>query len=135
MSTYIITDVNHKERLDKWLWMARFFKTRTLATDFIQSHTIMVNGSSAKPSKELKMGDKIVFQKNQLPYALEVLAFCSSRGNPSLASLMYAEDEIIFKQRINLIDSKKQMQEPARILKGRPTKKDRRQLNEWLEEF
>jgi ribosome-associated heat shock protein Hsp15 len=130
MSVKLILE-NHSERLDKWLWMARFFKTRSLATDFVNSTAVWVNQQKAKPSKDIKINDVIYFEKQGLPFQVTVLAFSNTRGNASIAQVMYAEDETIAHKRQEKQALNKLMREPARDIKGRPSKKDRRQIDSF----
>ena len=116
-------------RLDKWLWATRFFKTRSLASKQIELGRVSVNGVKAKTSKYIQIGDVIDLTLNTLPYHLTVLALNEQRRPAPEARLLYQEDEHIAKQR----ETQKLMDQACRITAvypdGRPTKRDRRQLD------
>lgn len=116
-------------RLDKWLWAARFFKTRALAQKHIELGRILVNGSKVKNSKNICAGDKIHLTLNSLPYLLTVTALNHQRRPAPEARLLYKEDEQVAKAR----EEQKLLDQASRITaaypEGRPTKRDRRQLD------
>ncbi len=78
-------------RIDKWLWAARFYKTRGLAQEAIEAGHVRLNGERAKPAKTLKVGDQILLKLNQLEYHLTVLALSERRGSATLAQQLYQE--------------------------------------------
>jgi len=80
-------------RLDKWLWAARFFKTRTLAVEAINGGRVSVNADSAKPSKELKVGDELAIRRPPFEYKVVVKGFNERRGPPAEAAMMFEETE------------------------------------------
>jgi len=125
MSVHIILEAQHKERLDKWLWMARFFKTRRLATEFVDRSQVLINQQKAKPAKEVKLQDVITFTKDHFYYVLTVTAFSSSRGCASIAALLYAENSQTHALRLDQAAKQKLMHEPAREIKGKPSRRDR----------
>ena len=86
-------------RLDKWLWAARFFKTRRLATDEVNKGRVKVNGIEAKPSKNLNIGDMVTIRKSQVIYEVEVCLFIEQRGPASVATTMYQETQESMQQR------------------------------------
>ena len=116
-------------RLDKWLWAARFFKTRSLASKHIELGRVAVNGAKAKTSKYIVVGDVIDLTLNSLPYKLNVLALNHQRRPAPEARLLYCEDEQTAEQR----EAQKALDQASRITAaypdGRPTKRDRRQLD------
>ena len=116
-------------RLDKWLWAARFFKTRSLASRQIDLGRVSVNGVKVKTSKYIVVGDVIDLTLNSLPYKLTVLALNHQRRPASEARLLYAEDT----QTIAKREAQKALDQASRITAaypdGRPTKRDRRQLD------
>ncbi len=116
-------------RLDKWLWTARFFKTRSLAQKQIELNRVSVNGAKAKTSKYIAVGDVIDLTLNSLPYKLTVLALNEQRRPAPEARLLYQEDEATAQNR----EAQKLLDQASRITAvypdGRPTKRDRRQLD------
>lgn len=119
-------------RLDKWLWVARFFKTRSLAADEIAKHRVQVNGQVAKASRELKPGDEIVLRQGPLARTVRVLGLSVLRGPASVAQQLYEETAASTAAREALAQQRRTAPEPAlSIAQGRPTKRDRRQLADW----
>lgn len=120
---------NSTMRLDKWLWAARFFKTRGLAQKHIELGRVQVNGTKVKNSKYIIVGDEINLTLNSLPYKLKVLALNHQRRPASEAKLLYQEDEKVSQQR----EEQKLLDKASKITAaypdGRPTKRDRRQLD------
>ena len=116
-------------RLDKWLWAARFFKTRSLASKQIELGRVSVNGAKAKTSKYISVGDVVDLTLNSLPYRLTVRQLNHQRRPTPEARLLYCEDEAVAKQR----EQQKLLDQASRITAaypdGRPTKRDRRQLD------
>jgi ribosome-associated heat shock protein Hsp15 len=120
-------------RLDKWLWAARFFKTRALAVDAIGKHRVEVNGQPAKAARELRVGDRLTLRDPGLPAReIEVLGLSDIRGPAPLAQTLYAETAASLQQREAAREQRRQGVEPAlAIEQGRPTKRDRRHLADW----
>ncbi|KLT72441.1 tRNA synthetase RNA-binding protein [Neisseria arctica] len=116
-------------RLDKWLWAARFFKTRALAQKHIELGRIQVNGAKIKNSKSINVGDTIDLTLNSLPYKIKVLALNHQRRPASEARLLYEEDEntALKREQQKLLDQASRIS--ATYPEGRPTKRDRRQLD------
>ena len=117
-------------RVDKWLWAARFFKTRTLAVAAIAAGHVTVNGERAKPAKELKPGDQVVVRRPPFEHTVVVKALSERRGSASEAALLYDETPESRARRTVLAAEMKAM--PAPRFKGRPTKKTRRDYEKWL---
>ncbi len=115
-------------RLDKWLWAARFYKTRALAQGALAGGKVELNGERAKPAKEIKTGDRLALRVGELQWDIEVRALSERRGPAAQAKLLYAETEESVARREAAIAERKLRTEPARELHGRPTKKDRRDL-------
>ncbi|TXH46096.1 MAG: RNA-binding S4 domain-containing protein [Burkholderiaceae bacterium] len=121
-----------KIRLDKWLWAARFFKTRSLAGDEIDKGRVQVNGQVAKASREVKAGDVLRIRKEQDVFEVEVLGISSVRGPAPQAQLLYQETEQGRLAREAAKERRRLAHEPANAIEhGRPTKKDRRQIADW----
>jgi ribosome-associated heat shock protein Hsp15 len=120
-------------RLDKWLWAARFYKTRALAVDDIDKGRLSVNGQVAKPSRELKAGDQVdLRQVGGLVRTVIVQALSTVRGPAPVAQQLYEETPESIQRRQTFTEQRKLAMEPAQAIEqGRPTKRDRRQLADW----
>lgn len=119
-------------RLDKWLWAARLFKTRSLAADEAGLGRITVNALPAKPGRDLRVGDRIALRRGGLPMEIEVLALSSRRGPAAEAQALYRETDDSRATRERLAESRRLAPDPAASqAQGRPTKRDRRTLAEW----
>jgi ribosome-associated heat shock protein Hsp15 len=119
-------------RLDKWLWAARFFKTRSLAADEIARHRVQVNGQVAKAARELKPGDEVQLRQGSSIRTVTVCAVSQIRGPATVAQKLYQEtaDSVAAREAQTL--QRRVAPEPAlSIEQGRPTKRDRRQLAHW----
>ena len=111
-------------RLDKWLWAARFFKTRSLAQQAISAGKVKLNDSRVKPAHEVRVGDAIVVRE----WDVHVKALSDRRGPAEVAKKLYEETAQGRVERERREDLRRWGTEPARALKGRPTKRDRRLL-------
>lgn len=120
-------------RIDKWLWAARFFKTRSLAAKAVDGGKVRLNGAGAKPSRELKPGDELAIRIGELEWVVEVKALSRQRGPAPQAALLYAEREDSRERRLAAVALRKVQPHPAAGVKGRPTKKDRRQLRRFTD--
>lgn len=119
-------------RVDKWLWAARFFKTRALAVQDITRNRVSVNGQVVKASRELKVGDLVSFVQAQLPRTVKVLGLSKLRGPAPQAQALFEETSESLLNRQKAAEQRRLAAEPARsIEQGRPTKRDRRQLADW----
>ncbi|TAK97577.1 MAG: RNA-binding S4 domain-containing protein [Aquabacterium sp.] len=119
-------------RLDKWLWAARFYKTRGLAADDIDKGRIQVNEQVAKASRELKAGDRVDIRNGALTRTVIVLALSTVRGPAPQAQQLYEETPESIQRKTAFQAQRKLACEPAdAIEQGRPTKRDRRQLADW----
>jgi ribosome-associated heat shock protein Hsp15 len=127
-------DDSDRLRLDKWLWAARFFKTRSLATDAIAGGKVEVNGERAKPAKALKEGDEIRLRLGPYEHILIVRELSGRRGPASVAQTLYEETPASRDERARLAAQLK-MAHAAFVYeeKGRPTKKDRRDLSNFID--
>lgn len=118
-------------RLDKFLWCVRFFKTRSIAADEIKKNRVRVNGELAKSSREVDPADTITVRKNQIDYSFEILQLPQSRIGAKLVSL-YITDRTP-KEELEKLELKKLSRDYYRAKgEGRPTKKDRRDLDEFI---
>ncbi len=116
-------------RLDKWLWAARFFKTRALAQKHIELGRVQVNGAKVKNSKNISAGDVLDLTLNSLPYKIKVLALNHQRRPAPEARMLYEEDQETARRR----EEQKLLNQASRVSAaypdGRPTKRDRRQID------
>ena len=124
---------NARIRLDKWLWAARFFKTRALASEDIGHGRIAVNGVVAKASREVRLGELIELrQSGQTLREVWVRGLSAQRGPAPVAQLLYEETPASIARREAAVQARRQGVEPAQSLEqGRPTKRDRRQIADW----
>ena len=114
-------------RIDKWLWAARFYKTRSLASDEIEKGRVLVNGSAVKPARELKAGDIVQLRSSAIVRTLTVLAISDQRGSAPVAALLFKETEESLQLRLQAAEQRRLAPEPAlTLMQGRPTKRDRR---------
>ena len=121
-----------KFRLDKWLWAARFFKTRALAAEDIAKGRVAVNEQVAKASRELREGDVVELRQAGTQRTLVVRGLSRLRGPASTAQALYQETEASIELRAKQAAERKLHPEPALAIdQGRPTKRDRRQLADW----
>lgn len=119
-------------RVDKFLWSVRYFKTRSIATDACKQGKVRVNDNIVKPSREVYPSDKVTIRKDQINYEIEILDLPPSRVGAKLVSL-YIKD-VTPKEALEKLDLLKYSQDFYRKKgTGRPTKKDRRDIDEWVE--
>src|SRR5688572_22924791 len=118
-------------RLDKWLWAARFYKTRTLAADAIDAGRVEVNGERAKRSRAVTAGDKLRIRKPPFEQVIEVLGESEQRGPASVAQTLYVESEESRKAREVMAAKLKAIGPPVFREKGKPGKKERRAIDRW----
>ena len=122
------SDETTRVRLDKWLWAARFFKTRALAVDAIDGGKVEVNGERAKRAKQLQAGDSVRIRIGPYHHLITVLALSERRGPASVAATLYEENAEGRKAREALQLQMKAAQSASGYTPGRPTKKDRRDI-------
>jgi ribosome-associated heat shock protein Hsp15 len=126
------TDKTDRVRLDKWLWAARFFKTRALAAEDIGHGRVAVNGQVAKASREVHVGDRLQWRHAGLEREVVVLGLSLYRGPAAVAQTLYEETPESVARRAQAEQARREGTEPAHSLEqGRPTKRDRRQLVDW----
>ena len=116
-----------KLRIDKWLWAARFFKTRALAADAVECGKVLINDMRVKPAKAVMVGDMLTINIGQKQYVVEVLALSNRRGPASEAQKLYRETDAS-RQRREAIAAELRAQPQPFFFKGRPTKRDRREI-------
>jgi len=115
-------------RLDKWLWAARFFKTRSLAADAVGGGKVKLNDAPVKPARELKIGDRLDIGNGDTRWQVMILALSEKRGPASEARQLYEETPDSLAEREAARMRQKFSIEPAADIHGRPTKRDRRRL-------
>ena len=119
-------------RLDKWLWAARFFKTRSLAGDEIGKGRVEVNGQVAKASREVRIGDRVRLRQGSVAREVMVCGVSALRGPATVAQGLYEETAASIAARAAAAESRRLAPEPAADLdRGRPSKRDRRRLADW----
>ena len=115
-------------RIDKWLWAARFFKTRALASKACDLGRIHSNGVEAKPAREVRVGDMLQVKNEAGTFAIEVLTLSEMRGPAPVAQSLYRETEASKAERMRVVEERKAMQEYAPLPERRPSKRDRRRI-------
>ena len=120
-----------KLRIDKWLWAARFYKTRSLACEEIDKGRVEINGQEVKPAREVKVGDTVALRREGLTRTVVVRGVSATRGPAPVAQQLYEETVESLKARDVAADQRKYAKEPALSIEhGRPTKRGRRELDE-----
>ena len=119
-------------RLDKWLWAARFFKTRTLAVEAIGAGHVSVNEERAKAAKALRIGDVVAIRKPPFEHVVAVKGLSDQRGSATVAAALFEETAESRARRATLAAEMKSVNAHAPRFKGRPTKKTRRDYEKWL---
>jgi len=114
--------------MDKWLWAARFFKTRTLAARACELGRIESNGQQAKPSREVRAGDLLQVKNDSCEFQVEVLVLSEMRGPAAVAQTLYRETEASRELRLKLAEDRKAMPHFEASREGKPSKRDRRKL-------
>ena len=120
-------------RIDKWLWAARFFKTRSLATDAVDTGKVKLDGERVKPARAVKLDDKLTIDNGADNWEVRVLGISDVRGGAPVARLLYEETSTSVAKRENEQEARKLYREPGSTIKGRPTKRDRRALSKASE--
>jgi ribosome-associated heat shock protein Hsp15 len=115
-------------RIDKWLWAARFFKTRALASKACDMGRIRSNGNEAKPARDVRLGDKLHVKNEGGEFEIEVLALSQMRGPAAVAHGLYQETDASKEARRRAAEERKAMQEFAPLPERRPSKRDRRRI-------
>ena len=118
-------------RIDKWLWATRFYKTRSLAQQAVEGGKIKLNGERVKPAKDLRSGDRLDLNIAAQDWTIIVLALSDRRGSAPVAQTLYAETAESVARRAQQSALRKLAVEPSGERHGRPTKRERRQLEHW----
>lgn len=121
-----------KYRIDKWLFAARFFKTRSLAADAVERGRVTLNEQRVKPAKVVAVGDTLIIRIGHVQYVIKVLALSNTRGSATQAQLLYNETDESRQQREILAARMKAQPQPVFSSKGRPTKRDRREIERLM---
>src|SRR3954463_4395112 len=118
-------------RIDKWLWSARFYKTRSLATEEIDKGRVHVNGAEVKPARELKVGDTVAMRREGSTRTVVVKGLSNMRGPAPVAQQLYEETAESVQERARAAEQRHYAPEPANTIEhGRPTKRERRDLDQ-----
>jgi len=127
-----MTGESKRIRLDKWLWAARFFKTRSLATQAIQGNKVQVNNSRAKPSRIVTIGDVLHISKNDISFTITVLGLSEYRRPAPEAQLLYEESMESVLQREQDRESRKMLRLSRTGPEKKPNKRDRRKIRDFI---
>ena len=120
-------------RIDKWLWAARFFKTRGLAQLAVAGGRVKLNGERIKPAHAVKPGDAVAVRVEEFEWLVTVRGLAERRGPAAQAKNLYEESAVGLAERQRLMDLRRWGTEPASRLKGRPTKRDRRLMEKFAD--
>jgi ribosome-associated heat shock protein Hsp15 len=118
-------------RMDKWLWAARFFKTRSLAARSCEMGRIQSNGQAAKAAREVRVGDMLQVKNDSGDFQVEVLALSEMRGPAAVAQTLYRETEASRELRLKAAEERKAMPHSEALREGRPSKRDRRLIHQF----
>lgn len=129
LSPFLI--VSDSVRIDKWLWAARFFKTRSLATDAVDSGKVRVNGERVKPARNVRIGDTLAIDNGSTEWEVVVKDLADKRGSAAIAQTLYDETAHSIAERQKKAEQRRFFREPSAELKGRPTKRDRRLIDKF----
>ena len=121
-----LTGDSARIRIDKWLWAARFFKTRSLASKACELGRITANGQPAKASREIQAGDMLTVKNDGGDFHIEVMALSEMRGPAAVAQTLYRETEASRESRLKLAEERKAMPHFEALREGKPSKRDRR---------
>jgi ribosome-associated heat shock protein Hsp15 len=131
MNYRISTEAGAKLRIDKWLWAARFFKTRSLAAAAVDQGHVRIGGASVKPAKDVHVGDLVEIEIERFVWQVQVLGVCDVRGPASVAQTLYAETAESKRKRQAEQERRRTYREPAAEWHGRPTKRQRRVIDRF----
>ena len=122
-----------KMRIDKWLWCAHFYKTRSLATQAVEGGKVRLNQERVKPAKDITPGDRLSIQIGEFTWQIEILGLSLQRSAAPIAQALYREDEASLARRVQQIAEHKAAINPDAPPRGRPTKRNRRQIRRFIE--
>jgi len=123
-----MNDNTDKLRIDKWLWAARFYKTRSLVVHAIENGRVLMDGVRVKPAKTIAVGDKLVLHFGQTRFDVEVLALSDKRGPATVAQLLYRESDESRERRARIAE---QHQLAPEVFDYKPTRRDRREIEKF----
>jgi ribosome-associated heat shock protein Hsp15 len=123
-----------KQRIDKWLWAARFYRTRSLAAAAVEAGQVRVGGERVKPARALREGEHVSVRRDALVWEVVVTALAERRGAAADAAKLYRETEVSTKAREDEIARRRAARSSAPHSDGRPTKRERRRLQDFLDE-
>ena len=123
-----MSDTTDKLRIDKWLWAARFYKTRRLAVDAIENGRVLIDGARIKPAKTVAVGDQLLLHFGQTRVEIEVMALSDKRGPAPVAQQLYRESDESRVRRAEIAAQRKMQPE---VFTYRPTKRDRREIEKF----
>ncbi len=127
----LVMELSDSVRVDKWLWAARFFKSRSLATASIEAGRVHINGDRAKPARGVKVGDRLLIVREQDKTEIVIKGITDVRRGAVLARLLFDETAESLLRRQQTTENRRFYREPANTIEGRPTKRDRRNLDSW----
>lgn len=126
-----MSEDNDKLRIDKWLWAARFYKTRSLSADAVEGGKVTMQGARLKPAKAVGIGDVLEIRVGKFSYEVEVLGLSNKRGGAPEAQKLYRETDASKAKREEIAALLRAQPQPT--FKGRPTKRDRREIERFNE--
>ena len=129
-----MADAPDDTRIDKWLWAARFFKTRSQATAAVAGGKVEINGDTAKPSRSVKVGDQVSLRLGPVQHRITVTGIGERRGSAAIAQTLFEESPESLAERQKIAAERRFASAPSYEEKGRPSKKDRRDLDRWRRE-
>jgi ribosome-associated heat shock protein Hsp15 len=121
-----------KVRVDKWLWAARFFKTRSLASKAVSGGHVQLNGTRIKPSRSVDVGDRLRIKRGEEEFTVDILALSARRGPAKVARTLYEETEDSMARREAAREQRRLVRAPAARPEGRPDKRERRKIRQFL---
>lgn len=123
-----------KVRIDKWLWAARFFKTRSLAQQAVEGGKVKLNDERTRPAKDLRIGDRLVIHIGEYEWAVIVKGLSERRGPAETARQLYEESAQSQARRKEMVEARRMQVNPSASMRGRPTKRERRALERFLKD-
>jgi ribosome-associated heat shock protein Hsp15 len=118
-------------RMDKWLWAARFFKTRSIAARACELGRIESNGQQAKPARDVRTGDQLTIRNDAGEFQVEVLLLSDMRGPASVAQTLYRESDVSRQSRLKAAELRRLIQHTETTREGKPSKRDRREIDRF----